>query len=630
MDQLKTQLAAVKQHSFWIMCLGILGVTIGSWWYSTGTLKSERVAQAGKIDAAHTSVSGIQSAQPQHPNAVTNAGMEALKMTYAQEVQKGWDLQYQRQEKILVWPANFTEPFHEAVNKLRPIEKIQVTGAGQVKFENDLAQRLKEEYRDFIAEELPTLAKIIGTEWRAVATGTDPSGAGAMGLGGMPGGYSGDGGAAGFPGGTQQTDAYGNPLGALDTSIVRWDPANQQELLNTHFGFISRTTVPTTLEILYAQEDFWVLTNLMNIIKKTNGEATAHHEAAIKHLEFVRIGRSAAGQAGQVNLLGMAPGAMMAGSAMPTDGGMAMAGTAGAAPDMATGGATGSPDGGTAGAAGGMSDSYGGMSLALRDPAEGRYVDDKYQPLTAARLRGALISTAPEDAMLAVAKRMPVRIRVWIDQRRLNLLIAECGNSELPVEVRQVRINRAPAAPGAMGMGMGGMSGEGGYSGGGMGGMGGMGGGGFGGSMGSSDGGYGGAAGGFGMPGGGMGGMPGGGMGGMPGGGMPGSGDGGYGSSMGSGTRSATQDAAIDPNLIPVELYGIVYIYNPANKTQLGLDKPPEASPTDGTMPPTDGTVPPVSPDGSTPAPPADNTTPPTAPMPVTTPTGTEVTSGQQ
>src|SRR5688572_8867797 len=114
MDQLKTQLAAVKQHSFWVMCVGILGVTIGSWWYSTGTLKSEKVTRAGEIDSSYSSVGNIQTQQPQHPNAVTNAGMEALKMTYAQEVQKGWDLQYRRQEKILVWPESFTPPFHEA------------------------------------------------------------------------------------------------------------------------------------------------------------------------------------------------------------------------------------------------------------------------------------------------------------------------------------------------------------------------------------------------------------------------------------------------------------------------------------------------------------------------------------
>ena len=123
------------------------------------------------------------------------------------------------------------------------------------------------------------------------------------------------------------------------------------------------------------------------------------------------------------------------GGTMPTDGAMAMPG--------------GSADGGM----GGM----GGMEqLLARDPAEGRYVDEKYATLPALRLRGALESTDATEALLAVAKRMPVRIRVQIDQRKLNSLLAQCGNSRLPVEVRQVRIARDPAPVGA---GMGGMGG---------------------------------------------------------------------------------------------------------------------------------------------------------------------------
>jgi hypothetical protein len=35
------------------------------------------------------------------------------------------------------------------------------------------------------------------------------------------------------------------------------DPANQQEL-TTHFGFVMRANLPTTLEVLYAQEDYCV------------------------------------------------------------------------------------------------------------------------------------------------------------------------------------------------------------------------------------------------------------------------------------------------------------------------------------------------------------------------------------
>ena len=119
------------------------------------------------------------------------------------------------------------------------------------------------------------------------------------------------------------------------------------------------------------------------------------------------------------------------------------------------------PGGGGEGGMGGME------QMLARDPAINRYVDDKYQPLAPDRLRGALKSTTPEDALLAVAKRMPVRLRLIVDQRKLNVLLAKCGNSKLPLEVRQVRINRPAAPAGFGGGGMGGMGGEGGMPGGG-------------------------------------------------------------------------------------------------------------------------------------------------------------------
>src|SRR6266576_5419632 len=59
MDQLKTQLAAVKQHSFWVMCLGILGVSLGSWWVSTTKLASEPSAQVSKIKGGDSAVQEV-------------------------------------------------------------------------------------------------------------------------------------------------------------------------------------------------------------------------------------------------------------------------------------------------------------------------------------------------------------------------------------------------------------------------------------------------------------------------------------------------------------------------------------------------------------------------------------------
>lgn len=577
MDQLKTQLAAVKQHSFWVMVAGIFCVTLGSWWYSTGTLRTQQAAAVSNIEAKFTSVDGVRGQQPLHPNASTNEGMELLVNAYGQEVQKGWQMQYDQQAGVLVWPASFTEGFRAAVEKLRPVEKIPPPPT-PIQF--DLPQDLRDEYRNFIEPELPKLAETVGTFWRASSLGADASGV--M----QTGGAMQTPGATPMPGTT--LDASGQPV-MIDTSTVLWDPANQQEILMTHFGFVSREQSPSTLEVLYAQEDLWVLQSIMNIIKRTNGDATARHEAVIKQLDYVRIGRSAAGLAGRVQLLaGATAAAMMPGG----EGGAMPAATDGAMPT------TGSADGGTGAMPGGD-----GMVVAMsRDPAEGRYVDEKYAMLPATRLRAALTSGTAEDALLAVSKRMPVRVRVKIDQRKFNVLLAECGNSKLPLEVRQVRINKEPAAAGAAGNYAGAGAMEGGYSGGGGGGMPG----GFGGT-GSSDGGYSGG-GGFGGFGGG-GGMP------MPGGGgYSGEGGGGFGG-VGSGKAgftagSHTQDASVDLNMIDVELYGIVYIHNPVSKEQLGLAPPPGEVPATGEAP--------MAAEGAAPMSPAGE------PMPVTPPATTE------
>jgi hypothetical protein len=214
-----------------------------------------------------------------------------------------------------------------------------------------------------------------------------------------------------------------------------------------------------------------------------------------------------------------------------------------------------------------------GMGAFSLDPAEGRYVDNQYQALKAETLRSALRADTTADAFLVVAKRMPVRMRLVVDERKLPRLLAQFGNAMLPVEVRQVRINRArDTGGGGYDMGMGG-----GY-----------------GMMGGSEMGAGYAP--PGMPG--MAGMPGmmgtmPGMDAMPGmdSGMgmgytpPGMGGSGYPSTesgMGMGMPGQEQNlkdrttvAATSVHDVPVEIYGIIYIYNPVDEKKLGLEQQP-------------------------------------------------------
>jgi hypothetical protein len=197
-----------------------------------------------------------------------------------------------------------------------------------------------------------------------------------------------------------------------------------------------------------------------------------------------------------------------------------------------------------------------------------RYVDLNYASIRDInRLRSAMKGTGdPKDMLLAVAKRMPVRMQFTMDQRKLTTLLAECGNSRLPVEVRQVRINRSTASS----LGGGGTMGGGPAMGGGM--MPGMtpGGGAGMGAPGGSDGAANGPAGMMGMMG-------------MGGGG-------------GAGARPASKIASSkeDPNEIGVEIYGIVYIYNPPERTLLGL--------TNSAVPATPVPAAPVTPTSTTPA----------------------------
>jgi hypothetical protein len=190
-----------------------------------------------------------------------------------------------------------------------------------------------------------------------------------------------------------------------------------------------------------------------------------------------------------------------------------------------------------------MPGSYGsmpGMGMSL-DPADRRYVDKDYKPLDAAKVRSD-VTTSPTEVYLAVAKRMPVRIVCKIDQRKVHKLLAECGNSPLTVEVRQVRVGENAGK---------------GIQVGGMGGYGSSYGGGYSSDSGSSSDSYGGfdpSGGGYGS----------GGYGSMGYGSSGGYGSGGYGGGM------ADAQAA---NEVTVEMYGIVYIYNPVNKKALGIDE---------------------------------------------------------
>ncbi|HUE74407.1 MAG TPA: hypothetical protein VMP01_26225 [Pirellulaceae bacterium] len=563
MDKLKEQLAPVQKHLFWIGCGLIVFVTLFSWYRATSHLKTEHANLQAEITSSFEAVNNIKQ---NHPNDQTNQGMEGLIQETGEKVAERWAILAKNQEKVLVWPTYaFDQQFIEQVNSLRPPELTVTDGQNEIDGEN---RRI---YRDHVEKVFPKLANIIGAKW----TGKVSASAGMGGMGGMGAMPGGDMGAMMGAGPGSMMQGVGAQQAEADDSIVVWNSGNQSQILSEHFSFIaSDAALPTTRQILYAQEDLWVLENLLTIIKatnETNGPIAHRHEAAIKTIESIQIGRGAVHESGKVSPIGKAASEGMddGGGGVQNDmmsqmmggmGGESMG--EGGGPGMEAGGEAGpgAEPGADAGPGGGGMSMPGGMGTAGggANPADNRYVDRDYQGVLASRLISAMQGNPQqqEDLFLAVAKRVPVRLVFKMDQRRMPTLLAECGNSKLPVEVKQVRINRQSAGAGGGGM-------EGGM-------MGGM---------------MGGGPGGPGDDGADMGAM----MGGMMGGGMGGA----FGGNANNPNRKAIADSTVDPNEIGVEIYGIVYIYNPVNRAALGLkDATPATPPTVTTTPTPTGTTP--------------------------------------
>ncbi|MDZ4851424.1 MAG: hypothetical protein SGI77_19210 [Pirellulaceae bacterium] len=263
----------------------------------------------------------------------------------------------------------------------------------------------------------------------------------------------------------------------IDTSgaLVKWESSSQMELQSYIVPWGGRTEPPSTLDICYTQENIWILKGILEVIKKTNGKAKENFQAPIKKVEWIRIGKEAG---------------------------------SGASSLVASGGADGDDGGSSADAVG-----DGAVFGAQSDPADMRYVDENYKPVAATILRQKMKS---DDAFYAVAKRIPVRFKVKMDQSKIAKLLAECSNGNIMIEVKQVRIN----AEGASGIAIGGAMG--------------------------------------------LDGMP---MASMEGGDFEGSSE-----------TAAVTFTSVTPDP-PVEIYGIVYLFNPVDFAKIGLEKVTETSP---------------------------------------------------
>ncbi len=394
---------SLRKYHFWILLILVIVVS-GVGWYLTGnTVAREFKQNEGRINDAFRKMKD-RAAEQLHPNDEYLKGGDEENAKRRVSVWDAWKIKYEKQGPLFAWPdpgpeVPLEEAFLDIVADLRPFE-TKVPYPPDPAKEELLRYRLREDYPLYIKDEVPKLAEIIGSNGWGVQNDKQPGGAGE------------------FPGSPPNGDEGRAAAEKTNLSAIRWSPEDQQQILADHFDWSLRPDpVPTTLEILYAQEDLWVYRALMKIIRETNGGTGSKGNMAIPQIEFVRIGKSAKWNAAPIT----DPGGKSEGAGKQRPG---KDKGADEAPALHNGGSRG-----------------GASSAPTDDPADFRYVDMANQPLTGEKLRGTTGGAGAEQATLAVAKRMPVHMKLVIDQREINKLLIECGNSPLMVEVQQLRFN---------------------------------------------------------------------------------------------------------------------------------------------------------------------------------------------
>ncbi len=539
MDKIKKLLGPVLKHQFWILAgvIGLLSVAVFA--MTAMNLSKQTTERITAIGSKYTEVQNVSGKVSTHPNEESHKRMQVILNSIEKDVEKAWKMQYEYQMPVLTWPAEaFRNKETVAIFQgLRPVEKyVPFPVEGLSKELASITQIDRNVYRDYIGPTFANISKIIGTEWKADITKVQGRRAPGMGMGmgmDMAGGAGDIAGMAGYDptmaaGDMYSSDPYGSPgQGRVSKDVVIWSQQSQQNLLNQMVPWYSPSSAPSILDIYYTQEDIWLLTNVMQIIKATNGEARENFQAIVKEIEFIRLGKSANRDAGTITSVAMRSASGMGDDSSSMD---AMGG--GAMDDYSSMG---------------MGDDGSGMPMepVEVDPANDRYIsfapDTFFQTRSGEEIRESIKNVNPANAVDAVAKRIPIRIRVKMDPSKVHRLITACGNARLMLEVFQVRMNTTAAA-------------EGGGPGGGM----------YGGMGGAYDGGMGGMDPYAGDPTMGMGGDMA--MGGYPGGMDAYAG----GDPYAGGGMSALPPPKPQKKEIPVEIFGLIYLYNPYDKESLG------------------------------------------------------------
>ena len=483
----------IKKNLFWIFVPLAILVMWGMFIVAHSKATASYKARMEELDALRGTVGGIKGEGATHPNQGSiDAALESEK-ELRNVVYQAWEEVYRAQKLNCTWSTKLDPQFLEVVKDLKwmsPIPRVSIREwyhtflSRQIPEFLDLANRRTVAIREWdpntqdwkkdaeggyiyvpidpyvsdpdrMMRENANLQT--GSTSGGMGGGTSSGGMSSGGMGGAGGSFtsfsaagSGMGGEmGGGMGSSGGTDSGMEALGGMATSAnMSLDSIFDSDLQKVTgvvdwptpeiFAIVTwPTQSPYSGQIWYAQEEVWVYESLIRVVQKINisVEATGPHNAAIKRIQAMLIGKNAANivrSPGILTPLGplTGGGAGMMGMEM-TDGSSAVSDSV----TSDTGGM--GSDGGT-GMARNMTETE-TMTLLKKY----RYVDLDMKPL---------LDT--DEPPFAEFNMMPVCLELIVDQRKIPEILIELANSTMPIDVKLVRYSPAKAKTGVLGSGM--------------------------------------------------------------------------------------------------------------------------------------------------------------------------------
>ncbi|WP_425400861.1 hypothetical protein [Aeoliella sp.] len=436
MEQLRTVLAWMSKHHFWLLSGLAVLLSFAVWYLAASDLKDRKGENLETIKNAFGQQEQLARSAPMpSEDVITNQQSQIVLLT--EETKAIWQELYDRQRQdVLKWPPQLPPAF------LREIEDKQ--------FGDEVGPLKRDQYGDYIRGRFADLPKLID----ANEIEEDSATGGAYGgRGGFSGGFEGGrgGGARGFAGGSSDAIEYDEDGNPIEPDFTVYWSEDDQGRIQADLDWPKRQS---HWRIWVTQEDLWVYETMLRAIAETNKKrgATRYSNAAVSEIHALQVGRDAAKESRTKGRIKRLQGAssLMSGEAMYDESAGGPAGEDAFEGDMDMSGRSGGLDGGD--------------DVQL-NPAEEkarwlsrRYIDDQGQP----------IQVPPDDLPLDPAafgqemKRLPVRLAVKMDERWLSTLISELANADLQIKVTEVRVGVDPESTGGggeYGGGRGGFSG---------------------------------------------------------------------------------------------------------------------------------------------------------------------------